>query len=394
MRPLSPSTRKLSLLAAVVAVLALTAGIAQATRDDGGPRPERKPLATAIMAAVTQAPKLQGVTADVHFTNNLIPPGTLPAGARTPLTSGAEGTLALSRDGRFRLDLHNDDGVVQLTGDGDRVAVYDRASNTEYRLTLGGKLGAAVRGATGGGGDAAGIASLGRALGPLLDRVTISGAEPDTVGGRPAYTVRVAPKDDGGLLAAGEVSWDAEKGMPLRAAVYAQGKDDPVLELALSDVHYGVVGDAALKPAPRTPGKVINLDDDAGPHGGLAAAGRPPVTGLAEVRKRVSFTVSAPDELAGLQRSSATLAQDGKDSGAVLTYGDGLGSIVVVQWPSRRTGPLAGLPLPEVNIDGATGQELATALGTIVTFDRGDVSYLVAGLVPPVAAENAARGLR
>ncbi len=52
------------------------------------------------------------------------------------------------------------------------------------------------------------------------------------------------------------------------------------------------------------------------------------------------------------------------------------------------------LPLPQVNIDGATGTELATALGTVVTFERGGVSYTVLGSVPPVAAENAARDLR
>ena len=50
--------------------------------------------------------------------------------------------------------------------------------------------------------------------------------------------------------------------------------------------------------------------------------------------------------------------------------------------------------LPQVNIDGATGTELATALGTMVTFERGGVSYTVLGSVPPAAAENAARGLR
>ena len=49
--------------------------------------------------------------------------------------------------------------------------------------------------------------------------------------------------------------------------------------------------------------------------------------------------------------------------------------------------------LPQVNIDGATGTELATPLGTIVSFERGGVSYTVVGSVPPVAAENAARGL-
>ena len=50
--------------------------------------------------------------------------------------------------------------------------------------------------------------------------------------------------------------------------------------------------------------------------------------------------------------------------------------------------------LPEINIDGVTGSELATALGTVVTFERNGVSYTVAGSVPPLAAENAARGLK
>jgi hypothetical protein len=50
--------------------------------------------------------------------------------------------------------------------------------------------------------------------------------------------------------------------------------------------------------------------------------------------------------------------------------------------------------LPSVNVNGATGKELATALGTVVTFERAGVSYTVAGSVPPVAAENAARGLK
>ena len=47
-----------------------------------------------------------------------------------------------------------------------------------------------------------------------------------------------------------------------------------------------------------------------------------------------------------------------------------------------------------MNIDGATGSELATALGTLLTFQRDGVQYLVVGSVPPIAAENAARGLK
>jgi hypothetical protein len=51
------------------------------------------------------------------------------------------------------------------------------------------------------------------------------------------------------------------------------------------------------------------------------------------------------------------------------------------------------LSLPKISINGTSGQELDTALGTVVRFDRGGVGFVVAGSVPPTAAEAAARGL-
>ena len=75
-------------------------------------------------------------------------------------------------------------------------------------------------------------------------------------------------------------------------------------------------------------------------------------------------------------------------------YGEGLGGDPRLQHKADARRARAASDLPEVNIDGATGTELATALGTFVTFERGGVSYTVVGSVPPVAAENAARGLR
>ena len=45
-----------------------------------------------------------------------------------------------------------------------------------------------------------------------------------------------------------------------------------------------------------------------------------------------------------------------------------------------------------MSIDGATGQELDTALGTVVRFSRGGVTFTVLGSVPAVAAD-AARAL-
>ena len=89
--------------------------------------------------------------------------------------------------------------------------------------------------------------------------------------------------------------------------------------------------------------------------------------------------------------------QFGAENGALGTYGQGLGAIAVLERRPTASAPptrRGDLRLPPVTIDGATGSELATALGTVVTFERGGVTYTVVGSVPPLAAETAARGLR
>jgi hypothetical protein len=83
------------------------------------------------------------------------------------------------------------------------------------------------------------------------------------------------------------------------------------------------------------------------------------------------------------------------EAGALSVYGQGLGAILVLQSKaSGKENPLRSLRLPRIAVGSATGSELATALGTVLTFQRHGVSYVVAGSVPPLAAENAARGLR
>ena len=46
-----------------------------------------------------------------------------------------------------------------------------------------------------------------------------------------------------------------------------------------------------------------------------------------------------------------------------------------------------------MTIGGTTGHELATELGTVLFFDKGGVSFVLAGSMPPTAAEAAARSL-
>jgi hypothetical protein len=222
---------------------------------------------------------------------------------------------------------------------------------------------------------------------------TVSGATPTNTAGQPSYTVRIAPKDDGGLLGAAEIAWDAAHGVPLRAAVYAQGQTSPVLELAVTQISYGPVAAAEVDVKPPATATAVELNPPAGQdaHGGETA-----VQGLDAVQRQVGFTVTAPDSLAGLPRKEVRLVRFGSENGALVSYGQGLGAIVVLE---RKAGAQdkqrpGGLRMPQINVDGITGSELATALGTVVTFDRHGVSYIVAGSVPPIAAENAARGLK
>jgi outer membrane lipoprotein-sorting protein len=382
------SSRHLAVLVATVVALALGAvGIAQAVGGGGEPAP--KPLDQAVLDAA-KAPQVDGVTARIKFTNNLLPSGSLPQGAGSPIITGATGRLWLTNDGRARVELQSSAGDAQLVTDGKTFSIYDASSNTLYE----GALPQHAKDTQSAAPDKPltldsvkqGIAELGKAW-------NLSGATPGNTAGQPSYTVKIAPKDDGGLLGAAELAWDAARGVPLRAAIYAQGQASPVLELAATQISYGKIAASDVTASTPKGAKVVELN----PASGQDAQGKPAeVHGLDAVQKQVGFTVTAPATVAGLPRTDVRLVRVAGENGALATYGQGFGQIVVFQSKagtsqSQRPG---GMKLPSINIDGATGSELATALGTIVTFDRNGVSYVVAGSVPPVAAENAARGLK
>lgn len=394
------SARRLSAILAIASALALTAGIAQGALTGAGPTPSPKALADAILDAFN-APEPDGVTARIAFTNDLLPSGSLPNGAASPLAAGADGRLWIQKDGDFRVELQSDAGDAQIVSVGDKLTVYDASSNTLYRATLPADAKDAAK--PGDHGDEKlTLAKIQKALDRLAKTWTISGADPTSTAGRPTYTVKVSPKDDGGLLGAAELAWDSVRGAPLRAAVYAQGRSEPVLELKATDVSYDAVADSAVEVAPPADAKVTDLT----PSGDAKRMGEghghghgAEVKGVAAVQRELGFHLAAPDALAGLPRREVRLVTLDGEKAALAIYGKGFGAIGVLQHATKpATAKDAGgdraLRLPEINIDGATGSELATALGTVVTFERGGVAYVVAGSVPPVAAENAARGLK
>jgi outer membrane lipoprotein-sorting protein len=390
------STRRLIGLAVALVVLATGVGIAQGAIG-GSPKPAPKPLDVAVHDALT-APQVDGVTARVHFTNHLIPSGALPDGTASPLMAGASGRLWVTGDGRFRVELQSQAGDAQIVSDGKVVTAYDASSNTAYRFTLPQDKAEAAKSDA----HTPTLAKVDQAIAEVGKDWTLSGATPTSTAGEPTYTVRIAPKGDGGLLGAAELAWDATNGVPLRAAVYASGQSDPVLELSATDVSFGPIATSDVNVPPPAGAKVVDLSPSSSGGPGDTADAKP-VTGVTAVQAALPFKLSAPDQLAGLPRQQVWLAGHGDTPTAVVTYGKGLGGIAVIERQAKpgeqplgglgSGGGDRGLQLPTINVDGASGHELATALGTALTFQRGGVDYVVAGSIPAQSAETAARQL-
>ena len=399
--------RLLAVIAASVVVVAGGAAIAVAATT-GGPVPEQESLASALHGALS-APPITGITARITFTNQLISSSDLGQES-SPLVTGASGRLWLSTDHQLlRLELQGNNGDAQVVVDGQSFWVYDPSSNTVYKGDLPTEMTSSskARSASASGQDAIpGVAKIQDELDRLGKQLDLSGAIPGDVAGQPTYTVRISPHHSGGLLGAAAIAFDAVHGVPLQFSVYATGASSPVLELSATDISYGPVAASDFAVPPPAGAKVVNIDVPSGSaakaklgHRTHAAAS---ITGPAAVAKHVRFSLAAPAKLVGLPRRSVRLLDWGGSPAALLTYGEDLGGVVVIEQaassgaatpspsPSGRHSELA---LPTISIHGVTGQELDTALGTMIRFTRGGVAYTVLGSVPPVAAEAAARGL-
>jgi hypothetical protein len=288
-------------------------------------------------------------------TTNLVPDAT-SGGSPLPLVSGADGRLWYA-NGRLRMEFQTEQGDTQLLLTGNRALVYDAADGTAYSAIL----------------PTVGVPQLARSglegASTLLDSFSgdaaISKPRPIVTGGRPAYTVRIAP------------AVDAETGTPLRLELFGVGSEAPLLEFALSDVSYG-----EIEPS------VFRLKLPFGMHPLAVRFAAPPSVGGA-------VPCTAPETLAGLELRTCREASRSTDvPGRVLVYGTNLSSVVVLEQPGGGD-PGGGLwsLLPSVSVSGTSGRELVTSVGTVIRFMRGGVTYTVLGSMPKPVVEAVARGL-
>ena len=405
--------RLLAIIAGVVIAVAGGTAIAVAA-SNGGPKPPRESLATALHQAAS-APAVTGITARIKFTNNLI--NTSDIQGTDPILNGATGRLWMSNDGRLRLELQGDNGDAQVVVNNGSFSIYDPMTNTVYKGTLPQQSGSSSSKSSQGEAIPT-VAQIQSDINQLAQHWNLVGPTPRNVAGQPAYKIQISPKHDGGLLGQVQLAWDAARGIPLGIAIYSTSSSSPVLELKATSISYGSVPVSDFKVSPPAGAKVVRIASTATSGTAAAAAGmhahkagkahkaHTDITGAAAVQAHLPFTLAAPGTLDGVQQQSVQLLDWGGSPAALVTYGQGLGGIAVIEQSasgqstsssssssSSQGGNGQGLSLPTVSINGASGTELDTALGTVITFSSGGVHYTVLGSVPPTAAEAAAKAL-
>jgi outer membrane lipoprotein-sorting protein len=397
--------RLLAILAGVIIAVAGGTAIAVAASSNGTV-PPRESLAQALHQAAA-APQVSGISARIHFTNNLISSSNLQGS--DPILNGADGRLWVSNDGRMRLELQGQNGDAQVVVDNGKFSIYDPMSNTVYKGSL--PANSSAQKGKSGTDTIPTVAQIQTYINQLLHDVHVVGPTPRNVAGQPAYKITISPKHDGGLLGNIQLAWDAAHGVPLGISVYAQGNPTPVLELKATNISFGGVSKGDLSIAAPAGAKTVQVSSAAdrtaktGAHAaakhGKNAKHQAAVTGPAAVQAHLPFTLAAPQRLVGLSRQSVELLDWGGSPAALVTYGQGLGGIAVIQQsapsgqqPQSSSGAdQRGLTLPTISINNHSGQELATALGTVIRVTSGPVQYTVLGSVPAAAAEAAARAL-
>ncbi len=385
------TTRLIAVCAAAAAVLVVGVAIANAVSTSGSPPPP-KPLPNAVHDAIT-APAPIGISARISFTSRLVNSSLLGEHA-SPLLKGATGRLWVAQGGRLRLELQSDRGDTQVVSDGHRFLFSDPSSHTVYT----GAVPPDREHKRAHHESKPSLADVNKGLGRLGRFAQVLGPGRGVVAGRPAYSVRVEPKNNHGLVGGVGGAWDAIRGVPLRLAVYATGVQSPVLELRATDVSYGPVAASVFKVSTPKGAKVHTVDTSRGKrlhHSDSRKKGTGP-RDTAGVKKVVPF-LNAPSVLAGQHRTAVRAIDARKSPAAVAVYGKPvLGGLVVIENRVTKAGGHESgsmRNLPHVKINGVDATEVSTALGTLISFDRGGVHYVVVGPVGKATAEAAARGL-
>src|SRR5215204_1028342 len=238
-------------LVAAIGVGALTVGAG--ARGEPPERLTEKVLLSRVSAAPESAPPFR---ATLTVEQTLVPEGLLGASEGGDTGDSGPRTARVWRGGpdRLRTELQGENGDRVLVRKGDRVSVYDGASNT---LQTGEKPEAAPDGLPGTSPE-----EIDELLAEIAPSSKLTTGEPVEVAGRWAYPLTLEPKDQSTtLVERTEALVDAETFVPLLLELYAEGRPKPVARYEAEDFQVGPVPDARFE-FETPPGATLEPGDD------------------------------------------------------------------------------------------------------------------------------------
>ena len=394
--------RVLTVALGLILIAALGVGTVAVGAGVQGEPPERlteKDLLLRVTAAPENAPDFR---ATVTAEQTLVPEGLLGASEGGDTGDAGPRTARVWRGGpdRLRAELQGENGDRILVRNGERVSIYDGASNT---LETGEKPEAALSGADEADGlPGASPEEIDELLAEIAPSSKLTTGAPVEVAGRWTYPLTLEPKDKGKtLVKRAEALVDAEAFVPLLLELYAEGRPEPVARYEAQDFQVGPVPDARFEfetPPGATVARPQPRDDRAGEY----SKGEQPrkAASVEDASELAGFTVEElPEAPRSRELGKIMVAGDG----AVLTYGSGWGAVVLAEkdgdeegaGPFRSAGGRGDeLQVPAVDLGGGVrARELSTPVGTVLSWSDGGVSYTLAGSVPAAELREAARGL-
>ena len=393
--------RVLTVALGLILVTALGVGALTVGAGAQGEPPEsltEKELLSRVSAAPENAPDFR---ATLSAEQTLIPEGLLGASEGDTGDAGPR-TARVWRSGpdRLRAELQGENGDRVLVRNGERVSIYDGASNT---LKTGEKPEAALSGADEADGlPGASPEEIDELLAEIAPSSKLTTGSPVEVAGRWAYPLTLEPRDKSTtLVERAEALVDAETFVPLLLELYAEGRPEPVARYEARDFQVGPVPDARFEfetPPGATVEQLQPRDDRAE---GYSEGDEPrKAASVEEASELAGFTVEElPEAPSGRELEEIMVAGDG----AVLTYGSGWGAVVLAEkaggeegaGPFQSAGDRGGeLQVPAVDLGGGVqARELSTPVGTVLSWSEGGVSYTLAGSVQAAELREAARGL-
>ena len=410
-------------LAAVIVAAGLSAGLVKAYAQGESALAPVTP-AELLTRMVDSGSTPVAVSGDIGITNNLL--GTFPAefslggGGPAALVQSGSGRMWL-QDGKARLEAQGMFNDTVLYFDGEKATIYDSTANTLTVYSLP-DLAAMKAAGEEAGADHASFdpqTAIPQMIETLAPVATLAVAGQEQIAGRDCYMLTLTPTAENTLFGRVSVAVDGQTYLPLQVAIFAKASTEPVFLAGFTSISYDPIDDSIFEvPSPagaKVEEKQLQLpfdsmikDASAGEAAEKAHAALEPLT-IEEASAKAGYEVLAaqttdpayafqgayvfdvPEGMLGALGGSAG-AIDGAASGAwtgpdaaevlkspvvVQVYGDGFGTLVMVQAKTASLGPetlqsmLAQLPfIQKTTVNDSVAFQFATPLLTLMGWQQ------------------------